>query len=118
VWLRWHEEITRHIHSVAIKEALGSYHYQKNNLTDGELQLIFNFIMEQRYGVENLKQHWAAMLLSWTTAARPGSFTVAQGYQKGAPLGAYISCSVNVPVEISLKSSFGSDSLVETLTVS
>ncbi|KAF1953205.1 hypothetical protein CC80DRAFT_507400 [Byssothecium circinans] len=60
---------------------------QTSTLWDGELAIIFRFIMEQKYGVSNLKQHWAAMLLAWITAARPGSFTVCQGYEKGASLG-------------------------------
>ncbi|KAJ4305039.1 hypothetical protein N0V90_000568 [Kalmusia sp. IMI 367209] len=71
LWQKWHEEC-------AVRE--------KNNLSDGELVLIFRYIMEQRYGIANLKQHWAAMLLVWLTAARPGSITVAAGYQKGASL--------------------------------
>jgi hypothetical protein len=61
----------------------------KNNLSDAELVLIFRYITEQKYGLDNLKQHWAAMLIVWFTATRPGSFTVPDGYQAGASLGMY-----------------------------
>jgi hypothetical protein len=87
IWQKWHEEVSRHIHYIAVKYNLGTTAHAKNNLSDAELALIFRFIMEQDYGVANLKQHWAAMLLAWVTGARPGSFTVSQGYHKGASLG-------------------------------
>ncbi|KAH7344368.1 hypothetical protein BKA66DRAFT_579444 [Pyrenochaeta sp. MPI-SDFR-AT-0127] len=87
IWQQWHEEVNRHIQLLAVQESLSTRSWAKNNLSDGELVLIFRHICEQRYGVANLKQHWAAMLLTWLTGARPGSFTVAAGYQQGASLG-------------------------------
>lgn len=87
VWQKWHEEASRHIHFIAVKYGLSTAAYAKNNLSDPELALIFRYIMEQDYGVANLKQHWAAMLLAWVTGARPGSFTVSKGYRKGTSLG-------------------------------
>jgi hypothetical protein len=90
IWQKWHEEVSRHIHYVGVKYELGITTYRKNNLSDPELALIFRFIMEQDYGVANLKQHWAAMLITWITAARPGSFTVSKGYRKGTSLGTAI----------------------------
>ena len=86
-WHQWHVETCRHIQYVAQKESLSTGSWKKNNLSHTELALIFRHIMDQDYGVANLKQHWAAMLMAWTTAARPGSFTVAKDYQKGASLG-------------------------------
>ncbi|KAK7180359.1 hypothetical protein DPSP01_013128 [Paraphaeosphaeria sporulosa] len=87
IWHAWHVEIIRHVHYLAVNEGLSNERWQKNNLSDGELALIFQQIMDQRYDVPNLKQHWAAILLAWTTAARPSSFAVAVGYEKGASLG-------------------------------
>jgi hypothetical protein len=68
-------------------DCIGTASYAKYNLSDPELALIFRFIMQQDYGVANLKQHWAAMLLAWITGSRPGSFTVSHGYSKGTSLG-------------------------------
>jgi hypothetical protein len=87
IWQKWHEEVSRHIHYLAVKYGLGTASYAKYNLSDPELALIFRFIMQQDYGVANLKQHWAAMLLAWITGSRPGSFTVSHGYSKGTSLG-------------------------------
>lgn len=89
MWQPWHEEVSRHIRLVAVQESLSTryWNWKKNNLSDTELVLIFRYIREQRNGVANLKQHWAAMLLDWLTGARPGSFTVCPGYQKGASTG-------------------------------
>jgi hypothetical protein len=89
MWQKWHTEVSRHIHQLAVQESLSVQSWKKNNLSDTELVLIYDYICEQRYGVDNLKQHWAAMLLTWLTAARPGSFTISSGYQKGAPLGMF-----------------------------
>jgi hypothetical protein len=90
IWQRWHEEVTRHINQLAVQWELSTISWSKNNLRDVELMLIFRYILEQQYGVENLKQHWAAMLLVWLTAARPGSISVTVGYVKGASLGMFI----------------------------
>jgi hypothetical protein len=91
MWQRWHEEVSRHIAQVALQEGLGTKAWKKNNLSDSELVMLFRYIMDQRYGVANLKQHWAAILLVFLTGARPGSFTVTPGYHKGASLGNFSS---------------------------
>ncbi|KAF2002156.1 hypothetical protein P154DRAFT_574468 [Amniculicola lignicola CBS 123094] len=87
IWQSWHEEVSRHIHMIAVHESLSTQSWKKVNLSDVELVIIFKFIMEQQHGVANYKQHWAAMLLVWLTAARPGTIVVGEGYQKGASLG-------------------------------
>jgi len=74
---------------------LGSAPYAKNNISDRKLGLIFRFIMEQDYEVE----YWAAMLLAWIAGCRAGTFTVSQGYGKGASLG-----DVYVPTQLSPRS--------------
>jgi hypothetical protein len=40
---------------------------------------------ELAHKLEHLRR--AAMLLAWLTAARPGTFTVSEGYKEGASLG-------------------------------
>lgn len=87
LWQKWHTEVARHIHQLSVQESLSTRSWKKNNLSDCELVLIFDYICNQRYGLDNLKQHWAALLLVWLTAVRPASFTVGQGYAKGEPLG-------------------------------
>ncbi|CAE7216402.1 hypothetical protein PTTW11_10820 [Pyrenophora teres f. teres] len=87
IWHNWHCEVSRHIHMLSVHQSLSLQSWKKNNLSDSELCIIFQHICDQRYGMENLKQHWAAMVMVWLTAARPGSFTVSCGYQAGEPLG-------------------------------
>jgi hypothetical protein len=91
MWQKWHVEVSRHIHQLSAQESLSIRSWKKSNLSDSELVMIFRYICEQRYGMQNLKQHWAALLLVWLTAARPGSIVVTEGYQKGAPLGMFAS---------------------------
>jgi hypothetical protein len=79
--------VSDHVLFVAKDMELSTSHWAKNNLGDTELALIFQEIMQQSTGVANSKQHYAAMLLAWTTSARPGSFTVGRGYAKGDPTG-------------------------------
>lgn len=87
IWLTWHAQVSAHVPFVATKLSLNSRSWEKNTISEPELALIYRFIMEQDSGMANLKQHWAAILLAWTTGARPGSFTVAEGYEKGASIG-------------------------------
>jgi hypothetical protein len=87
IYHQWHNEVSSHIHYIAVKEQLSTVSYEKNSLSDLELGLIFQQIMQEEYSVPNFKQHYAAMLLAWTTAARPGTFTVCRGYEKGAETG-------------------------------
>jgi hypothetical protein len=83
----WHSQISTHIHYLSIAEDLEKASRPKNNLSDGELAMIFQYVIQLKQGVDNSKQHYMAMLFAWTTAARPGAFTVTRGYEKGAPTG-------------------------------
>jgi hypothetical protein len=87
VYHDWHARTVEHVHFIAEKEGLSTEFHEKHNLTDVELALIYQHIMRQEYGVANMKQHFVAMMLAWTTSARPGTFTVAKGYAKGAETG-------------------------------
>jgi hypothetical protein len=87
VYHEWHARTVAHVHYIAIKEGLSTDFHEKNNLTDTELSLFYQHVMLLQYGVDNAKQHFTAMLLAWTTSARPGTFTVAKGYEKGAEMG-------------------------------
>ncbi|OAG05100.1 uncharacterized protein CC84DRAFT_1260348 [Paraphaeosphaeria sporulosa] len=87
VFHAWHNKTSAHIHYIAVTEGLGTTFLEKNNLSDVELSLFFQHIMRQSYGVQNYKQHYVAMLLAWTTSARPGTFTVSKRYHKGARTG-------------------------------
>lgn len=84
MYRHWHALGCAQIHRIALAEGLETGFMTKNNLTDKELSLIFHWVLKQSYGVANLKQHYAAILIAWTTSARPGSFTVSKGYRKGA----------------------------------
>lgn len=84
---KWHSELTAHIHLVAIQFELETRKYEKYNLTDSELSLFYDAILNSNEDVENLKQHFVAWLLAYFTAVRPGSMTVCKGYEKGASLG-------------------------------
>lgn len=103
LWQAWHEEVSRHIHMLGVSYALSECQWKKNNLSDGEIALIFAFIMDQKRGLPNLKQHWAAMLLTWLTAVRPGSIVVTIGYEKSASLGmsAILMCNTVMLIYVS-----------------
>jgi hypothetical protein len=87
---RRHNQLTAHIHYIAVKEGLSTRFHEKNNLTDTELAIMFRHITIQDHGIDNLKQHYAAWLLAFITGARPGSFTVGGGYHRDAPIGSSI----------------------------
>lgn len=82
-----HNQTSAHIHYIAVTEGLSTSFREKCNLTDVELSMIFQHIMQQAYGVANYKQHYIAMLLAWTTSTRPESFTVSKRYHQGASIG-------------------------------
>jgi hypothetical protein len=84
---KWHSELTAHIHLVAIDFELSACKYEKHNLTDSELSLFYDGILNSDEDVDNLKQHFVAWLLTYFTAVRPGSMTVCKGYEKGASYG-------------------------------
>jgi hypothetical protein len=67
----WHSQISTHIHYLSIAEDLEKASRPKNNLSDGELAMIFQYVIQLKQGVDNSKQHYMAMLFAWTTAARP-----------------------------------------------
>jgi hypothetical protein len=87
VYHDWHAQTVEHVHYIAIKEGLSTHFYEKHNLTDVELALFYQHVMQLQYGVDNAKQHIVAMMLAWTTSARPGTFTISRGYEKGAETG-------------------------------
>jgi hypothetical protein len=87
VYHDWHARTVEHVHYIATKEGLSTEFHEKHNLTDVELALIFQHIMQIEYGVDNMKQHFVAMMLAWTTSARPGTFTVSKGYGQGVETG-------------------------------
>jgi hypothetical protein len=87
IYRDWHARTGEHIYYIATKEGLSTDFHEKHNLTDVELSLFFQHMMLIQYGVENAKQHFVAMVLAWTTSARPGSFTVSKGYEEGAETG-------------------------------
>lgn len=60
---------------------------EKVNLTDSGLALFFQQIRNMSTRVDNWKQHYAAWLPTYFCGARPGSYTVAPEFEKGADLG-------------------------------
>jgi hypothetical protein len=86
LYLVWHTEMAAHLHYIAIKENLQTIHRPRHNLTDAELALFWNKLSTFTEDIANWKQHYIAWVLAYMTAARPGSFTVANGYEKGASL--------------------------------
>lgn len=80
---RWHLETSSYIHFLAQRESLSVQRYEKNNLTDTELCLFFKLMTSDTADMENTKQHYAAWLMVYISAVRPGSFTVCPGYAKG-----------------------------------
>lgn len=75
--------------NAAIKKATLAYNFEtaaveKNILTDAELEVFWKTLQKQTTGVDNWKQHYLSWNLMYLTAARPGSFTVGYGYEKGS----------------------------------
>lgn len=87
IHLRWHTQITAHIHLTAEEYQLPTECYEKNNLTEAELMLFYDAVSNMAGDAMNWKQHALAWSLVWCTGVRPGSITVAVGYHKGASLG-------------------------------
>jgi hypothetical protein len=82
IYHEWHTRLSGYICYTACDEDLSVLLRPKNNLTETELALFFARVMELEKGVENWKQHYAALLMAWATGARPGSFTVGTGYHQ------------------------------------
>ena len=70
------------IHQIATTQRLTTASRPKHFLSENELLMLFQVVMDADRGVKNLKQHYAAWLLAWTTGCRPGSITVGRGYGK------------------------------------
>ena len=86
----WSQELTAYIHLVAEQFDLQSSRSDKYKLTDSELSLFYEAIMEKTdEDIDNTKQHFVAWLLAYFTAVRPGSITVCKGYEKDASSGSY-----------------------------
>jgi len=87
ILVKWHKLVTAHIHFLGHEHSLERESRPKNNLTDTELMLFYRQLFQFHQGMENWKQNYLAWVLVYTTGVRPGSFTVCQGYEKGADLG-------------------------------
>jgi len=83
----WHSLSTSAVYKAAIDNNFETGWREKNNLTDVELDLFWYQLQKKSMvhtGVDNWKQHYVAWVLVWVTSQRPGSFTVAYGYEAGA----------------------------------
>ncbi|KAK6429522.1 hypothetical protein LTR95_014330 [Oleoguttula sp. CCFEE 5521] len=84
IYPRWHQISNAAIAKATLMYDFSSVWREKNNLTDLELNLFWDYINKVQDGRENWKQHYVAWVLVWISAVRPGSFTVCPGYEKGA----------------------------------
>jgi hypothetical protein len=83
----WHAYSTAAIHKAAIEQNFETGWLEKNNLTDAELDLFWYQLQRKsmaNMNIEDWRQHFVAWVLVWVTSMRPGSFTVADGYEAGA----------------------------------
>jgi integrase len=87
VLVNWQMLTNAHIGYLGVTMGLSREHRKKRNLTDAELEVLFEGVMSKTSSTANLKQHYLAWLLIWTCSARPGSFTVCPGYEEGSDLG-------------------------------
>lgn len=83
----YHGHVNRHIHMVATKFELSQEAREKNLLTSSELDLFYQQIMHEIRRIPAWKHCYAAFLLAYMTAVRPGSFVVTKGYTSGTRLG-------------------------------
>lgn len=83
IYSQWNAFTTSHIQKEAINLGLSTSHYQKNDLSEMELSLMFKKMQTMTTGVENWKQHFIAWLMTYVCSVRPGSITVAPGYEQG-----------------------------------
>lgn len=86
---QWSSELTAYIHFIAKQfDDLQPSRYDRHKLTDSELSLFYEAIIENAdEDIDNTKQHFVAWLLAYFTAVRPGSMTVCNDYGKGARFG-------------------------------
>jgi hypothetical protein len=88
IYHKWHLTLMKWIHQVATEFQLLTMSYEKNNLTDTELSMMFRVVMDDSLkGVENYYQHYVVWVLAWVTATRPGSLTVSPGRCFDLPAG-------------------------------
>jgi hypothetical protein len=80
----WHHEAVGAIHRAALMFNFETGWREKKDLTTAELQLFWQHIQTLKIGRQNWHQHFIAWLLTLVTSARPGSYTVCPGYEKGS----------------------------------
>jgi hypothetical protein len=86
IYLQWHTVMNAVIHKAAMDYNFETSFREKNELTDVELTMFWQHIESLETGTDNWKQHYLTWLLVWVTSARPGSFTVCYGYEKGTKI--------------------------------
>jgi hypothetical protein len=82
IWIftSWHTFTSDHIHYLATRHSLKVTRMEKNNLTDTELELFWQYTKSQRDA--NLQQHYLAYILTYITSIRPGSISLSDGGEK------------------------------------
>lgn len=95
----YHSRVSGHIHMVAVEQGLLTRSRERNELGELELGLMYARVMTLQESVLQTKQHYIAWVVAYITAARPGSITVSQGYQQGAPRGGAMSDSIPTRTE-------------------
>lgn len=80
----WQQTIDSAIHKAALDHNFQTEFREGIELTDAELTLFWKRLERTETGTDNSKQHFCIYLLVWITAARPGSFTVCDGYERGS----------------------------------
>lgn len=80
MFFQWHTELLKWIRQHATGFAPSKSSWEKNNLADSELCLLWHGVVKLTTGVDNALQHYNIWLLAWGTGARLGSMVVAQGY--------------------------------------
>lgn len=87
LWATWHTQLTAHINLLGLQFGISTYHPKKNNLTVIELSLFFKHLGSFTRDIKNWQQHYLGWTIMCITGMRPGSFTVAPGYEEGADMG-------------------------------
>ncbi|KAH3955892.1 hypothetical protein HBI56_019850 [Parastagonospora nodorum] len=80
IFLHWHNELMKFIHLVATHHQLPAESWKKNILTDVELCMLYQAVVQSTTSVDNSQQNYNLWLLAWGTGARPGSLVLADGY--------------------------------------
>lgn len=82
IYQTWDSMTTAAINRAALDTNFTSEFLPKNKLTDAELELFWQEIPKFPSDRETWLQNYIAWLMVYTTASRPGSFTVTRGYGK------------------------------------